>query len=121
MPFDLDPNVNEGECEKVILAGKPYLVAPLSLRQVLAIRPLLGKAHAAIMAPADQWTEDDLLPAIQIIWRGLKRAYPALTLDEILDTPATVAEMIAALPVVLRQAGAKVAEAVSEGEAPAAG
>jgi hypothetical protein len=112
-----DPNVSEDACERITLAGEPYLVAPLPLRQVMAIRPLLGKAHAAIIAPAEAWTEGDFLPVAQIVWRGLKRAYPSLTLDEFLDMPATVAEMISALPVVLRQAGAR---NIEQGEAKAA-
>lgn len=118
MPIQINADVNEGDCETIMLAGKPYLVAPLPLRQVLAIRPLLGKAHAAITAPTEAWTEDDLLPVAQIVWRGLRRTYPSLTLDELLDTPATVNELIAALPVVLRQAGARtLAETPAQGEA----
>lgn len=118
MPFQTDPDIDESDCEKITLAGSQYLVAPLPLRQVLAIRPLLGKAHAAITAPKEAWTEDDLLPVAQIVWRGLKRTYPTLTLDELLDTPATVNELIAALPVVLGQAGAKtLAEIPAQGEA----
>lgn len=120
MPFDLDPNVQEGECEKIALAGKPYLVAPLLLRQVLIIRPLLPKALAAIKAPSEEWTEEQFLPVVQIVWRALMRAYVNLTFEELLDVPASTSDLIAAIPVIMVQMGAKAKGTSPEGEAPAA-
>ena len=48
-----------------------------------------------------------LAPLAEVLWHGLRRAHPRLTRDEFLDLPITIAELVAALPVVIEQAGGR--------------
>jgi hypothetical protein len=105
MPLDLDPHIDRSICAEITLAGGKLLVAPLVLRHMLAITPLLAHAHAAIARPIAELTEENFRPVVEIVWRGLWRTYPSLTMDELADMPATVGEFIKAIPVILKQGG----------------
>ena len=60
-----------------------------------------------------------LAPIAEIVWQGLRRAYPELTREEFFDLPITVEELVAALSVVMQQAGGRKRES-GEGELQAA-
>ena len=64
-----------------------------------------------------------LMPLAEVLWHGLRRAHPNLMRDEFFDLPITIAELVAALPVVIEQAGGRKVDAGEDrhlGEAPAA-
>jgi hypothetical protein len=68
---------------------------------------------------AENVSGERLTPIAEIVWQGLRRAYPQLTREEFFDLPITVAELVAALSVVMQQAGARKRES-GEGESSAA-
>jgi hypothetical protein len=98
----------------VRLGGHDFHVAPLSLRQILAIADHVPKLST--ITP-DALSGERLAPLVDVLWHGLRRAHPTLTRDEFLDLPVTIAELVAALPVVIEQAGGRKADAaVGESE-----
>ena len=70
------------------LAGRDFYIAPLSLRQILAIADYVPKLSGIT---ADTMTGERLTPLAEVLWHGLRRAHPQLTRDEFLDLPITVA------------------------------
>jgi hypothetical protein len=88
----------------VRLAGRDFYVAPLSLRQILAIADHVPKLSSIGL---DTLSGERLLPLAEVLWHGLRRAHPGLTRDEFFDLPVTIAELVAALPVVIEQAGGR--------------
>ena len=114
MSLDLDENADLAAARTVRLAGRDFHVAPLSLRQILAIADYVPKLSAI---GADDVSAARLAPLAEVLWHGLRRAYPTLTRDEFFDLPITIAELVAALPVVIEQAGGKKADAAVGEEA----
>jgi hypothetical protein len=117
MALEPDETLDHATARTVRLAGRDFHVAPLSLRQILAIADHVPKLAA--ITP-DNISGERLLPVAEVVWHGLRRAHPALTRDEFLDLPITIAEMFAALPVVIEQAGGRRVDAAA-GERPATG
>src|SRR5262249_38786057 len=102
------------------LAGRDFHVAPLSLRQILAIADYVPKLSGI---GVETMSGERLAPLAEVLWHGLRRAHPKLTRDEFFDLPITIAELVAALPVVIEQAGGRKMEAgerANPGEAAAA-
>ena len=56
-------------------------------------------------------TGERLTPLAEVLWHGLRRAHPKLTRDEFFDLPITNRELVAALPVVIEQAGGRKVDA----------
>ena len=110
MSLDRNESIDLTTARTVRLGGHDFTVAPLSLRQILAIADYVPKLSALT---ADHMSGERLTPLAEVLWNGLRRAHPALGHDEFFDLPITVAEMIAALPVVIEQAGGKKAETIS--------
>jgi hypothetical protein len=102
--FERDENLDLAGARGVRLGGREWLVAPLSLRQILAIADFVPKLSAI---GADTLSGERLAPLAEVLWHGLRRAHPRLTRDEFFDLPITIAELVAALPVVIEQAGGK--------------
>jgi hypothetical protein len=104
--LSLEPaeNLDLSAARSVRLAGHDLYVAPLSLRQILAIADYVPKLSAI---GADNLSGERLAPLAEVLWHGLRRAHPKLTRDEFFDLPITIAELVAALPVVIEQAGGK--------------
>lgn len=126
MSFERDESLDLSGARTVHLAGREWIVAPLSLRQILAVADFVPKLAAI---GADNLSGERLAPLAEVLWHGLRRAHPRLTRDEFLDLPITVAELVAALPVVIEQAGGRPVagggvapqqESASAGETPAA-
>ena len=111
MSHDLDPSVDITTAVRTVrLAGRDFYVAPLSLRQILAIADYVPKLSGL---SADTMSGERLMPIAEIVWHGLRRTYPTLTRDEFIDLPITVAELIAAVSVVIEQAGGQKADAAA--------
>jgi hypothetical protein len=115
MSLDLDDSVDLSAARMVRLGGRDFYVAPLSLRQILAIADYVPKLSGIT---AETMSGERLMPLAEVLWHGLRRAHPSLTRDEFLDLPITVAELVGALPVVIEQAGGKRLEPGVDGPPP---
>lgn len=104
MTIDRDESIDLATARAVRLAGLDFHVAPLSLRQILAIADYVPKLSAV---GAESLSGDRLAPLAEVLWHGLRRAHPRLTREEFFDLPITIAELVAALPVVIEQAGGR--------------
>jgi len=121
LSFEHDEHLDLSGAKTVRLGGREWTVAPLSLRQILAIADFVPKLSAI---GVDSLSGERLAPLAEVLWHGLRRAHPRLTRDEFLDLPITIAELVAALPVVIEQAGGRrvgAEEAVAPEGAAAAG
>ena len=110
MSLDLDESIDVATARVVRLANHDFRVAPLSLRQILAIADYVPKLSAI---GVDNLSGERLAPLAEVLWHGLRRAHPRLTRDEFFDLPITIAELVAALPVVIEQAGGRKADAAA--------
>lgn len=120
MTADCDPSIDLAAARRVRLGGNEFWIAPLSLRQILAIADHVPKLSGI---GAETMSGERLAPLAEVLWHGLRRAHPKLTREEFFDLPITIAELVAALPVVIEQAGGRkvdVGEGQDVGEAPAA-
>ncbi len=113
MSLEPDQNLDRAAARGVRLAGREFYVAPLSLRQILAIADYVPKLSGIT---AENLSGERLSPLAEVVWHGLRRAHPALTREEFFDLPVTIGELVAALPVVIEQAGGKRIEAENAGE-----
>jgi hypothetical protein len=109
--LDRDESIDLATARPVRLAGHDFHVAPLSLRQILAIADYVPKLSGIGI---DNLSGERLAPLAEVLWHGLRRAHPRLTHDEFFDLPITIAELVAALPVVIEQAGGRKVDAVGE-------
>jgi len=109
-----DNTVDLSTARVVCLAGRDFYIAPLSLRQILAIADHVPKLSGIT---AENMSGERLQPLAEVLWHGLRRAHPKLTRDEFFDLPIPIGELVAALPVVIEQAGGRKVEA-SVGETP---
>ena len=96
----------------VQLAGRDFYVAPLSLRQILAVADYVPKLSGLT---AENMSGERLSPLAEVLWHGLRRAHPNLTRDEFFDLPIPIGELVAALPVVIEQAGGRKGELRARG------
>ncbi len=117
MSLEHDEKLDLSGARTVRLGGREWFVAPLSLRQILAIADFVPKLSAI---DVDNLSGERLAPLAEVLWHGLRRAHPKLTRDEFFDLPITIAELVAALPVVIEQAGGRRVGA-ADGVAPAGG
>jgi hypothetical protein len=107
---DRDETIDLATARPVRLGGHDFHVAPLSLRQVLAIADYVPKLSGIGI---DNLSGERLKPLAEVLWHGLRRAHPRLTHDEFFDLPITIAELVAALPVVIEQAGGRKVDAAA--------
>jgi hypothetical protein len=112
LSFEQAENFDRATARTVHLGGRDWLIAPLSLRQILAIADYVPKLSAI---GTESLSGERLLPLAEVLWQGLRRAHPKLSRDEFFDLPITIAELVAALPVVIEQAGGRRVDA-SAGE-----
>lgn len=104
MSLQIDESLDLSVARKVRLADRDFYIAPLSLRQILAIADHVPKLSGIT---AETLSGERLAPLAEVLWHGLRRAHPKLTRDEFLDLPIPLGQLIAALPVVIEQAGGK--------------
>lgn len=102
--LERDESLDPSGARIVRLAGRDFHVAPLSLRQILAIADFVPKLSAI---GVDNLSGEKLAPLAEVLWHGLRRAHPHLTRDEFFDLPITIGELVVALPVVIAQAGGR--------------
>lgn len=110
--MEIDESLDLLAARRVRLANRDFYIAPLSLRQILAIADYVPKLSGIT---AENMSGERLLPLAEVLWHGLRRAHPQLTRDEFLDLPIPLGELVAALPVVIEQAGGRKVD-VSAGE-----
>lgn len=110
MTLEHDEAIDLMEARTVRLAGRDFYVAPLSLRQILAIADYVPKLSGIT---AETLSGERLSPLAEVLWHGLCRAHPKLTREEFFDLPITIAELVAALPVVIEQAGGRKVDAAA--------
>lgn len=110
MALECDETIDLTASRAVQLAGRTFYIAPLSLRQVLAIADYVPKLSGIT---ADNLSGERLSPLAEVLWHGLRRAHPGLTREEFFDLPITIAELVAALPVVIEQAGGRRVDAAA--------
>ena len=110
MSLERDEAIDLATARSVRLAGRDFCVAPLPLRQILAIADYVPKLSGIT---AETLSGERLAPLAEVLWHGLRRAHPALTRDEFFDLPITIAELVAALPVVIEQAGGRQVDAAA--------
>jgi hypothetical protein len=108
--FETDEKLDQAGTRTVRLGGHDWVVAPLSLRQILAIADYVPKLSAI---GVENLSSERLTPLAEVLWHGLRRAHPRLTRDEFFDLPITIAELVAALPVVIEQAGGQKVDAAA--------
>ena len=118
MSLERDESIDLSAARVVRLAGRDFHVAPLSLRQILAIADYVPKLSGIT---AENVSGERLTPIAEVVWQGLRRAHPKMTRDEFLDLPATLGELVAALPVVIEQAGGAKASAPAGDQTAASG
>jgi hypothetical protein len=102
--LERDESVDLASARQVRLAGRDFYIAPLSLRQILAIADYVPKLSGIT---AENMSGERLAPLAEVLWHGLRRAHPRLTRDEFFDLPIPIGELVAALPVVIEQAGGR--------------
>jgi hypothetical protein len=112
LSLERDESLDLSAARSVRLGGREWTIAPLSLRQILAIADFVPKLSGIT---AETMSGERLAPLAEVLWHGLRRAHPQLTREEFYELPITIAELVAALPVVIEQAGGrKVDAAVGE-------
>ena len=104
MSFERDESLDLSQTRVVRLGGREFYVAPLSLRQILAIADYVPKLTGITI---DNVSSERLMPLAEVLWNGLRRAHPTFTREEFFDLPITIPEMFAAVPVVIEQAGGR--------------
>ena len=107
MSLDRDESIDLAAARVVRLAGLDFYVAPMSLRQILAIADHVPKLSGIT---AENMSAERLTPLAEVLWHGLRRAHPKLARDEFYGLPITLGELVAALPVVIEQAGGRRAD-----------
>lgn len=103
MSYEADKKHTGGRSREVSLGGETFWIAPLSLRQTIALADYLPKL--ADLKTIDKLNSQGLTPLVEVLWHGLIRAHPQLSKEELLDLPITIDEIMSVLPVIMEQAG----------------
>jgi hypothetical protein len=101
MSFELNTTIDLARARNITLGGRELKVAPLTLRSIIAVTDLQPR----LLKEAGASEHIDTL--IEFVMLGLKRTYPDLTKDELLESEATIDELRQAMVVVMEQAGGK--------------
>lgn len=108
----------------VRLGGRDWPIPELAVRQLRAVRrPLLDLTEALNAFGANkagewvmQLSATQYEQLTEVVYQGLTRAHPLLTLREFLDTPVSDVDMFTAFLVVRRQSGLFVSSEDAEPE-----
>jgi hypothetical protein len=95
----------------ITLGGTEYQVRPLTLRQLRLVFPVLGKLRGL-----DLNNPESTDPVIEAIVTTLKRDYPDVTVDVILDMEITVEQLTTAIRTIGAMSGLKYEEPKTPGE-----
>jgi hypothetical protein len=138
MSFEQSKTIDYAGVPVIRLAGVERFIPELALRQHRVVIPAIMKAIpalaglqgvlsggiqnmediAAMSRSFDEETTDLLLKAVKA---ALSRAYPNITLDDLLDLPITNVELVLAIPVLIKQSGLSAPEQKSGSESPQTG
>ena len=125
MAFDIDPTLALAGAPVVTLGGREFFMAPLAMRQLRLVAPLAKTGLKAIAALPETivFSTGEFDTLLGAVHAALTRAYPALTLDDLLDLPIAVEELAAAFKAALISTGMyhpQEANAGATGDAPGA-
>lgn len=102
---------------KITIGGQTFsipLMAPRQNRKLVPAAAQFGTMLSGGVVDEDQF--DRLLALVQV---GISRAHPEITLDDLLDMPITLPEMVDALSVIFEQTGVLKVGKPAAGEATA--
>jgi hypothetical protein len=88
--------------ETIDLAGRKFVVPPLSARRIMAFVPRLA---AMGTINTSKMSQDELEGLYELVLIGAQQGMPTLTKDDLLDMPITLANAIDAIMVIAKQAG----------------
>lgn len=107
MSVDVAENLDKSKAHKITLGGLDFYIAPMSLRNVLAVANVVPKLAGLSI---DTLSAEKLEPMVEVLWRGLLRAHPSLTKDELQDLPISIDALVETIPFVLEYMGGKKVE-----------
>jgi hypothetical protein len=117
MSLELKEGAETTGLPTITLAGKPYYIARLVLREIIAVSVLMPKVSATLqkfpktkeeIATATLTFEDgDFEPMIDLVRCGLRRLYPAVTREILLEMEIEIIELVTAVHVIVEQSGGK--------------
>jgi hypothetical protein len=112
--LERDDKAGSDGARNVVLGGREFTILPLTLRQIRAIAkqvPKLSNIDAANI------NDENIDLFVDVLMNGMKRSYPQVTVDDILDLPMTMMELAQACTVVVEQAGGRKTVAAGEAQA----
>lgn len=91
----------------ITLAGVSYTIPPLVIRQNRHVEPLIFRHRDYFLGKLTltDFSEEMARDFTLIVYHTLTRARPDLTFEQFEDMPVSMAEIMRALPVCLRQTG----------------
>jgi hypothetical protein len=98
------------EAPKIRLGGCDWAVPELAAKQIMRLVPALGRLERLGRAKAggfETLTEEEIKWIYDVAFIALTRAYPDLARESFDDLPIRIDEIVAAMPVIARQAGLK--------------
>jgi hypothetical protein len=108
MSVDVDQKADLSKARKLVLGGLDFYVLPMSLRNVLAVADVVPKLSGQMTTAT--LSAEKLEPMVEVLWRGLLRAHPTLTRDELQDLPISINALVDAIPYILEYMGGKKVE-----------
>ena len=113
MPLSLKDGASIEGLPTITLAGKPYYVTRLRLRERIPIATLAKKVKAIVeKLPTKEalaggaeigLTDDDYLTLVEVIRLSLVALYPSVTTDDLLNEEVEFDELFAAYPTIIAQ------------------
>jgi hypothetical protein len=97
------------------LAGRRWALPHLPFRVIKSVQPALFKAYSEAAQIGDAALAEEQIDSLATAtWRAVSHVDSALSYDEFLTLPFTVADLLAALPAVAEAAGLRAQTATSE-------
>jgi hypothetical protein len=84
------------------LAGKDWPIPELAIRQIRIIVPAMVKLRVLDIATISTEQMDSLF---EVVLAAIRRAHPEIEREAFFDWPISLSELLAALPVIVTQAG----------------
>jgi hypothetical protein len=109
MSLELKSGAETAGLPTITLGGEAFYIARLPLRRILAIVGLLPKVNATlaklpkVLAGEVEFGDSDYAPVLETVRQALLPLYPGATADDLLDRPIVLAEINAAIPVIVAQ------------------
>ena len=114
MSLKRDETKTWADARMIWFDGEEYVVAPLTLRQSIALsevsKKLFAKRETGLVKIGDDkafFSSDMIDDYLEVILIGLRRAYPDATKDDVLDLTGNVNDLVEAATTVMEQAGGK--------------